>query len=80
MLQGDATGYTSVISGNTKSQADLHGSRINHTMIGNQSLQNINLVNDNSMGYASSTINGMKMDSFYIDQVQNYNVKYNPKA
>ena len=30
--------------------------------------------------YASSTINGMKIDSFYIDQVEKYNVKYNPKA
>ena len=25
-------------------------------------------------------MNGMKQDSFYIEQVEQYNVKYNPKA
>ena len=48
--------------------------------MGNHSLQNINFGNENSIGYASSTINGMKMDSFYVEQVEAYNVKYNPKA
>lgn len=49
--------------------------------MGNHSFQNIMInQNDNSMQYASTT-NGMKVvDSFYIEQVEKYNVKYNPKA
>ena len=83
----NTTGYGSVISNsNMRSKshhADWNGTgKGNQTMlhIGNQSLQNIMMTNNNEQSNYASTAGGLKVDSFYVEQVEKYNVKYNPKA
>ena len=38
------------------------------------------MTNNHEQSHYASTAGGLKVDSFYIDLVENYNVKYNPKA
>ena len=80
----NTTGYGSVISNNnqrSKSQTDWNA-KGNQTMmnLGNQSLQNIIMTNNHENSNYASTTGGLKVDSFYVEQVEKYNVKYNPKA